>query len=91
VSEDLIAAIEGLDLAGIAAGRWNPVHWFEVAATGTTTLPPAAQRSVEGLRGRGIAVDARLVAGEPFWATPEIAVVDDLVTLTAAVLGPVHE
>lgn len=87
VSEDLIVALEGLDLSGIAGGGWTAVHWFEIAAPGVATLPPASVRAIEGLRGSDVSVDAEIIAGDPFWATPEIAVVDELVARTAAALG----
>ena len=91
VSEELIAALESLDLAGIARGGWTPVQWFEVAAPGATTLSPASLRAIAGLRGSDVSVDAEIIAGDPFWATPEIAVVDELVTRTAATLTAVVE
>ncbi len=86
VSEDLIGALERLDLTGIAGGGWTRVHWFEVAAPGAATLPPASLRAIEGLRLSAVSVEDEIIAGDPFWATPEIAVVDELVARTAIAL-----
>jgi hypothetical protein len=53
--------------------------WFEVVAEDAAAAPsPAASRAIDAARAGGLEVDARALAGEPFWATPEISVVLEL-------------
>ena len=82
----LAAAIERLSLSALAPER-GAVHWFEVAAQPASPLSPAGQRVVDAWRSRGATVDARTVAGEPFWATVEIAVCPELLEATTAIFS----
>lgn len=90
VSEELIASLEELDLSNIASGGWQSACWFEVAAADALKLSPASQKTIDGLRARGLGLSVEVVSGDPFWATPEVAVVDALVSRTAALLGPLE-
>jgi exosortase A-associated hydrolase 2 len=87
VSEALIAGLEVRDLPAISRAGWREVLWCDVAASGTPALSPASQRSVATLRANEIQVDAELFEGEPFWGTPEIAVVRSMIERTAAYLA----
>lgn len=77
----LAAALEQARLAPPTVT--TPVHWLEL--TDAQALPPASSRIVEQWRAAGLAVSARAVAGEPFWATTEISYAPAL--LEASVLA----
>lgn len=61
------------------------VDWFELTRAAEGSLAPASQRIVDEWRSAGVAVHARTVVGESFWATQEIAEAPALLdaTLTA--------
>lgn len=87
-TDELISAMETRDLGAIHGSGWHSVLWCEVGAVTDESLSPASQRSVATLRQRGMQVDAELFHGEPFWGTPEVAIVTPLVERTAAFLAP---
>lgn len=58
------------------------VDWFEIAAATRIALSPSGARAVESWRQAGWQVSAHCVAGDPFWATQEIAVVPELIERT---------
>ena len=62
------------------------VDWFELANAADRPLLPASRRIVDGWRTGGVAIHARTLAGEAFWATQEIAVAPDLLAATVAAL-----
>jgi exosortase A-associated hydrolase 2 len=78
---DLALAIERLKLDAIVPAV-NRVDWLEVIADSALPLRPAAKRIVDSWRANGIDVDAAQALGEPFWATVEIAVCEELLALT---------
>ena len=57
-----------------------PVIWLEVNQL--AELPPVSRQVVGSWRDRGIAVDAAVLDGEPFWTTQEIGEVPALLDLT---------
>jgi exosortase A-associated hydrolase 2 len=87
VANALVSGLEELDDPLADAARWTQVHWFEVVSEGVTTPGPASQRAIDALRARGALVAAQVVPGEPFWATPEIALVPGLLDATVVALG----
>lgn len=83
IAPELARALDGLRLADAALGA-TPVEWLEVSADATNrSLPPGAARVVDAWRGRGIAVECEVVAGDPFWTTVEIAECPALIECTA--------
>ena len=68
--------------------QWERLTWLEVVVgrRDRTDTGVAAQRS-RPCAERGATVDTAVVAGEPFWATPEIATVPALVDATVAALA----
>jgi exosortase A-associated hydrolase 2 len=63
-----------------------PVHWFEAVNGASRQLPAGAARVTNAWRERGVDLQMRALACPPFWATPEIAVSDELITLTTQAL-----
>lgn len=86
ITSRLAAELEAVTDPLAAARDWQAWHWLEVGAPGVTTPGPAAQRSVAALAALGARVEAQVLPGDPFWATPEIAVVPGLVDATVAAL-----
>jgi exosortase A-associated hydrolase 2 len=69
---DLAAAIGSTRLVGLPPPV-NRVHWLEVSAMSEPKITPASARVVESWRASGVEVRDRVVHGEPFWSTLEIA------------------
>jgi exosortase A-associated hydrolase 2 len=62
--------------------------WLEVSSAVPPALLPASQALLQQMRDADIDVDARCVAGTPFWMTQEIDECDALVEATVAALEP---
>ena len=62
-------------------------HTLALDAPAVSSSVPALLRSIEAMRLRGQRVRELAVEGEPFWATPEIAVVPALVAATVECLA----
>ncbi len=85
VLNPLLAA--GLDHAELRTEpQLAPVVWREVGAEAEPRLAPASQAQIDGLRARGVAVDAVALSGPLFWQTVEIAESLTLVQSTVAAL-----
>jgi exosortase A-associated hydrolase 2 len=88
LSQQLIRELEILELRSVLTPSWSRAAWFEVVAEDAAAAPsPAASRALDAARAGGLEVDARALAGEPFWATPEISVVPELVRATSDFLA----
>jgi exosortase A-associated hydrolase 2 len=85
LSPGLALGLEGSEL-GLAPGRVR-VAWLEVSPTGDSALLPASQARVGAWLGAGHRVEARVVTGEPFWQTQEIAECGALIDATLAALA----
>ncbi len=80
------ALADALADARLAGPYAAPLCWLEVALDGGTEISAGSRRTVDAWIGRGISqeinqsgvVQARGVAGEPFWATQEISEVAPL-------------
>lgn len=66
--------------------RSGVVDWFELSAVARVALSPSGARVAESWRRAGWRVSAHCLAGDPFWATQEIAVVPELIERTAGAL-----
>jgi len=88
----LVEGLERLALPSSLLRNWNRSCWIEIAAGAADGVQrpaptPAAARIVAGMKAEGIRVDLDAVEGEPFWATPEIAVVPALIDRSVACFG----
>jgi exosortase A-associated hydrolase 1/exosortase A-associated hydrolase 2 len=83
------ALASGLESArfGVPEGHRGRIAWFEVSQDEAPTISPAGKRVIDGLRGRGLTVDARAIAGLPFWQTQEVEDCDPLLEATRAELS----
>ena len=82
LSAELYSSIEALRFDDLIAGLDLPVHWFDIIPHADRPIPVASQKAVEQLATHTL-VTSRTVAGEPFWSTPEITVVPELLEHTA--------
>lgn len=82
--EELLASIEAIELQGLPVAAFVAVDCFELGVEEAARSSPALGRVLERWRGAGVAVEARTLAGDPFWATTEIATVPALVDATVA-------
>ena len=87
LSRELVSGLEGVADPLAHADRWESFHWLEVSAAGVDLPVAASQRSIAAMRVRGQRVQGLALEGEPFWATPEIAVVPALVEATVSCLA----
>jgi exosortase A-associated hydrolase 2 len=87
LSAELFHSIEGLQLEPLVSSSSPPIHWLEVVSAERGQLPLANQRALETWRKSGVSVSAAGVQGEAFWATPEIAVVPEVIHVTTTILA----
>lgn len=80
---ELASAMEAVDLARRPPPAGSEVLWYQVSEDADSGLGPPAEAVVEAWRAAGTRVRTRTVAGEPFWTTQEICLVEELVELTA--------
>lgn len=83
LSRRLVEEFEALSLPDLLTGGWSAIRWFDVVSESQTGVSPAAARTVSAAAEKGINIDGIAVHGEPFWGTPEIAVVADLIKATS--------
>lgn len=83
----LLAAIDALRIESLAKAPGPVLAWFEVAPENDRPLTPASRRVIETWKARGLGVEARVVADQPFWALPEITPAPALVRATVDMLG----
>jgi len=81
-------ALDALDSKTLAPPC--PTHWFELAPEAGRPIPPAGAAVLQAWQMQGAAVQARVVAGPQFWATPEIATSAALLDATAGLFGAAH-
>lgn len=87
LSRELVAGLESITDPFAHPEGWVDWSWFELSGPGATGPGAAAQRLIARLRERGLRVNAAVIEGEPFWATPEIAVVPALIDATVEALA----
>jgi exosortase A-associated hydrolase 2 len=87
LAPQLAAAIERLDLAGLAPKN-VPARWFEVNAEGKPS--PALQRAARAWSAGGAEVHLHAVRGEPFWGSVEITECAELIAATSNAMDLTH-
>ena len=75
---DLANGIEHRDMREIKIDANVPVIWREVVSDGNQSFSPVIAQVINTWEASGVVVHAQTVVGEPFWLTPEISVVTDL-------------
>ena len=86
LAPSLAASIDTLKLAELAV-TGVPVHWFEIVTESALQLPPAATRIVDLWTAQGVDLHARLVPGDKFWISPEVAECPALLSATNSMLA----
>jgi len=87
INRELVRALEDIRDPLLNAGGWVSWDWLEVSGPGGNTPGFATQRTIAEMRARGIQVRESYLEGEPFWATPEVAVVPPLLEATVECLA----
>jgi len=87
LSETLVRGFDELVLAATLAAGWKSLLALEVAEAAGESTSPALRKALEGLDLPAGQVATGVVAGDPFWSTPEIATVPELVRRTAELFG----
>jgi len=87
VSQSLVQGLESRDLVQTIPLEWDSVSWMDIGAENRGNLSPGSSRAADLLATQGRAVTRRTIAGQPFWATPEIAMVPELIEASVAYLG----
>jgi exosortase A-associated hydrolase 2 len=80
----LAASIDSLKLAELAVTNM-PVHWFEIVPQSAQQLPPAAARIVDSWNTQGVDLRTRVVPGDKFWMSPEVAECPALLSATTSI------
>jgi exosortase A-associated hydrolase 2 len=83
LTPSLAASVDAMKLADLVM-TGMPVHWFEVVAESAQQLPPAAARVVDAWISKGVDLHTRVVPGEKFWMSPEVAECPALLSATTA-------
>lgn len=84
LSPELVAGFDALELGDLhGAAR---VDWLQIGRADDTPLP-AARRALDAFAAKGIDCRYRGLAGDPFWATAEIATVPELCGITADIVA----
>jgi exosortase A-associated hydrolase 2 len=78
LTPDFAAALSAIDLA--AMSPHGSVHWMEVLPSAERDVPLPARQVLQAWQRQGGLVELQRVVGASFWTTPEIAVVEELVS-----------
>ena len=82
LTPDMAAAIDALRLEEIGRDARAEILWLEVTGRADAPLSPASEAVAAAWRQQGMRVETEVVAGEPFWATPEITLAPALIDVT---------
>ena len=67
--------------------KLDTIEWIEVNALGGDELNFASQKLVKKFNDKDLQLNTYVLAGEPYWATTEIAFVDKLIRLTTLTIS----
>jgi exosortase A-associated hydrolase 2 len=72
--------------SNLPPNRVERIVWLEVDASARTSLSAAGEAMVDTLRGRGVQLDTKLVAGPGFWQAVELADCPALIEASTSML-----
>jgi len=87
VTPGLAADIDALRLEPLGTACGAKVTWLEVVAAEDRPIPPGGARLIESWRANGVALDARPVAGDPFWTLLETTLAPRVIDATVAIIA----
>jgi len=90
INPDLFFAIEEKDLVKITAPDDSRISIIEVTNSPGGANSPMIKKLVETWQLAGANSQGYAVAGEQFWATPEISIAKDVISLTADLIGGIN-
>jgi exosortase A-associated hydrolase 2 len=79
----LALALDSKTLSAAILSRAPRAGWFEITTSATPSLTPVAKKVIEECRARGASIEAHAIQGQPFWSTPEITLVPELLQASA--------
>ncbi len=85
LAPELVRAIDAAELKKLIQAGTPQINWFEVAPA-ARNISPVSQKIVDVWRSEGIRVDAVAMVGEPFWNSPEIGIVSELIAQSTSCL-----
>jgi len=86
LSPELFSDISNMNLASMRIPEKLSIHWIEIVSNMDQPLARNSQDVLTQWQENGLDVTEHKVAGEPFWSTPEITIVPELIKLTSDVL-----
>ncbi len=86
-SANLVRALSDAVLSAESIASFHATLWAEISVAGEATLSPVGQRTILQWQAAGAKVSAHVLSGEPFWTTPEIALVPALIDATCDFFG----
>lgn len=87
LSATLIREFDELALPATLAAGWKSLLALEVADAAGESASPALRKALDGLDLPADQVCTGVVGGDPFWSTPEIAIVPELLRRTSEFFG----
>jgi exosortase A-associated hydrolase 2 len=87
LAPEMFGAVDGLDMQSTMCGKLPSVDWMEIATDAVRPVSAAGQRVLDTWRADGVSATSHVVAGEPFWYTPEITIVPALLEITSSLLA----
>jgi exosortase A-associated hydrolase 2 len=89
LSRRLAEDIDGLPAVAALPAPLGTVDWFEILRQQGQAIPASSARVIESTNEDGQRVRDHAIAGDPFWATTEIATCSELVEQTSRVFASV--
>jgi hypothetical protein len=87
LSARLLNGMEALDLKSAPVEAFSRISVFETGTVDGEVISPAVERVFSSWDRPGVQIERKCVAGDPFWATTEIATVPSLLTQTVCALS----
>ncbi len=82
IAPELANAIDALHINSFAPSRLPTLHWLEVVASKERPLTPTSRLAIDNFQKNKNHVNSIPIVGEPFWLTPEISLVPELLEIT---------
>lgn len=86
LASELVCSVDALDLQAADSTKLPPIDWIEIAADAGRTITAAGRQMLDRWRVAGAQTTSHSVVGEPFWCTPEITIVPELLDVTTALV-----
>ena len=82
LAPDLANAIDALKINLYATNHLPTLHWLEIVASKERALAPSSRHAIDTFKNNSSHIYTSSIVGEPFWSTPEITLLPDLLKVT---------